>query len=57
MNVRNFIGASSCILLAWLGATYFHEVPYERYPAKKKFESSAAVISEAPDREIVIVEN
>lgn len=32
MNIRNFVGASSAILLAWLGATYFHEVPPERYP-------------------------
>lgn len=31
MNIRNFIGASSAILLAWLGATYLHKVPTERY--------------------------
>jgi CBS-domain-containing membrane protein len=32
MNIRSFVGASSSVLLAWLGATYFHEVPPERYP-------------------------
>jgi hypothetical protein len=32
MNIRSFVGASSALLLAWLGATYFHETPPERYP-------------------------
>ncbi len=36
MSLKNFIGASSAILLAWLGATYFHEVPAERYPNQGK---------------------
>ena len=31
MNIRSFIGASSALLLAWLGATYFRKVPTERY--------------------------
>ncbi|MGJ8634244.1 MAG: hypothetical protein ACSHX7_10020 [Luteolibacter sp.] len=31
MSVRNFIQASSVLLLAWLCATYFHTVPAERY--------------------------
>jgi hypothetical protein len=32
MNIRSFVGASSALLLAWLGATYLHEIPPERYP-------------------------
>ncbi|MFD2257317.1 hypothetical protein ACFSSA_11580 [Luteolibacter algae] len=36
MSIRHFIGASSAVLLAWLGATYFHKVPAERYPQQKR---------------------
>lgn len=32
MIIRSFIGVSSTILLAWLGATYLYKVPTERYP-------------------------
>lgn len=32
MSIRNFIGSTSALLLVWLGATYFREVPVERYP-------------------------
>lgn len=32
MNIRSFVGGSSALLLAWLGATYFHEIPPDRYP-------------------------
>ncbi|MBC7980394.1 MAG: hypothetical protein H7Y36_07520 [Armatimonadetes bacterium] len=32
MTIRNFIGVSSALLLAWLGATFFHKVPAENYP-------------------------
>lgn len=39
MSIRNFIGASSAVLLAWLGATYFHKVPTERYPTQGKLSS------------------
>lgn len=31
MNIRCFIGASSALLLAWLGVTFLHKVPAERY--------------------------
>jgi len=39
MSIRNFIGASSALLLAWLGATYFHKVPAERYPKQDRLSS------------------
>lgn len=42
MNIRNFVGASSAVLLAWLSATYFHEVPPERYQLDRTLSPSAA---------------
>jgi hypothetical protein len=41
MNIRSFVGASSALLLAWLGATYFHEIPPERYPKQDRTSASA----------------
>lgn len=32
MNTRRFVTGSSFILAAWLGATFFNEVPAQRYP-------------------------
>jgi hypothetical protein len=32
MNTRFFVGGSSLILATWLGATFFNEVPAQRYP-------------------------
>lgn len=40
MNIRSFVGASSSLLLAWLGATYFHEIPPERYPNQDRTTAS-----------------
>lgn len=48
MNIRSFIGASSALLLAWLGATYFREVPTDRYP--KRDRTSADASGKADDR-------
>ena len=42
MSIRNFIGASSALLLAWLGATYFHKIPTERYPSQGKFSGAVS---------------
>lgn len=36
MNIPRFVGGSSAILLAWLAATYLHEVPPERYPKQDR---------------------
>lgn len=55
MNVRNFVGTSSLILLAWLGVTYFHEVPFDRYPEKVKIETSVLINQKPEDTEIVAV--
>jgi hypothetical protein len=49
MNIRSFVGASSAVLLAWLGATYFHEVPPERYPKQDRTSVSASKDDEAGD--------
>ncbi|MDP4625097.1 MAG: hypothetical protein NWT08_08155 [Akkermansiaceae bacterium] len=35
MSIRQFIGASSTLLLVWLGVTFFHEVPVGRYQPKE----------------------
>jgi len=42
MSIRNFIGTSSALLLAWLGATYFHKIPTERYPTQGKLSASVS---------------
>jgi hypothetical protein len=41
MNIRSFVGASSALLLAWLGATYLHEIPPDRYPKLDRTSISA----------------
>ena len=46
MNISRFVGGSSAILLAWLGATYLHEVPPERYP---KQDRTLAPTAASPD--------
>jgi hypothetical protein len=50
MNIRSFVGASSALLLAWLGATYFHEIPPERYP--KQDRTSASTVETPADERI-----
>ncbi|QTN33372.1 hypothetical protein HZ994_13960 [Akkermansiaceae bacterium] len=47
MNIRSFIGASSAILIAWLGVTYIHEVPTERYHQQTR--SAVPVTGKAAD--------
>ncbi|MBB5351433.1 hypothetical protein HNR46_001669 [Haloferula luteola] len=32
MNVKVFVSGSAALLTAWLGVTYFREVPGESYP-------------------------
>lgn len=48
MNIRSFVGASSVLLLAWLGVTYLHEIPPDRYPKLDR-----ASISETPADNVV----
>lgn len=36
MKIRNFVSGSSVILVGWLGATFFNEVPSQRYPKLDK---------------------
>jgi len=53
MSIRNFIGASSALLLAWLGTTYFHKVPAERYPKQGKPSSALSVKTDPTSHETV----
>jgi hypothetical protein len=46
MNTRRFVSGSSVILAGWLGATFFNEVPAQRYPKLDKKPATAAVTSE-----------
>ena len=56
MNIRSFIGLSAAILLAWLGVTYFHEVPTERYRLHSR--SSTPITGKTVDAtQELIVEN
>ena len=43
MNTRRFVSGSSVILAGWLGATFFNEVPAQRYPKLDKKPVAAAV--------------
>jgi hypothetical protein len=36
MNTRRFVSGSSCVLAAWLGATFFNDVPEMKYPKLEK---------------------
>jgi hypothetical protein len=46
MSTRRFVSGSSVILAGWLGATFFNEVPAQRYPKLDK-KPAAAVASES----------
>ncbi len=54
MSIPKFIGASSAILLAWLGVTYFHEVPVERYQKQGKFSATSSVKSRTADEAVAV---
>ncbi len=41
MRIRNFIGSSAALLLAWLGITYFNDVPAESYPPHGRLNTSS----------------
>lgn len=57
MSIRQFIGASSALLLVWLGVTFFHEVPAGRYQitdgntldSRTKSEKAETTIVSAPN--------
>ena len=36
MNIRRFVSGCSLLLALWLGATFFNEVPAQRYPKLDK---------------------
>jgi hypothetical protein len=47
MKLRNFVSSSALFLAGWLGFTFIHEVPTQRYPKLDKY---TATPREAPDR-------
>jgi hypothetical protein len=49
MSTRRFVSGSSVILAGWLGATFFNEVPAQRYPKLDKKPATAAIQS-APEK-------
>jgi hypothetical protein len=40
MNTSSFVSGSSILLAGWLGATFFNEVPAQRYPKLDKATAS-----------------
>ena len=49
MNTRRFVSGSSLILAGWLGATFFNEVPSQRYPRLDRKPATAASELEGRD--------
>lgn len=43
MNTQRFVSGSSIVLVAWLGATFFNEVPSKRYPKLDKNPPTASL--------------
>lgn len=41
MNTHRFVSGSSVILAGWLGATFFNDVPAQRYPKLDKSTATA----------------
>lgn len=37
MKLRQFVTTSAIVLLGWLGFTFVHEVPSQRYPKLQKY--------------------
>jgi hypothetical protein len=55
MNVSYFIGLSSAVLLTWLGVTYFHQVPHERYPKQGRLPATSAITPSVETEELIQV--
>ncbi len=55
MNVSSFIGISSAVLLTWLGVTYFHQVPHDRYPKQNRQSASKTVVAPEENEEKIPV--
>jgi hypothetical protein len=50
MQLRHFVSGSAILLIAWLGVTFLHEVPTQRYlqPGSRKTTSANDKPSVAP---------
>lgn len=50
MQLRHFVSGSAILLIAWLGVTFFHEVPTHRYlkPETRKTTGANDKPSDAP---------
>jgi hypothetical protein len=44
MNTSRFVSGSSILLVGWLGATFFNDVPAQRYPKLDKSTASQSAI-------------
>lgn len=63
MKIRMFVTCSAAVLAAWLGVTFFREVPREAYPQlgkgslpiSKKVENQEplVVLEEEPEEQVV----
>lgn len=45
MKIPQFVSGSSVVLVTWLGATFFNDVPAQRYP---KLDKTTAAEQELP---------
>ncbi len=43
MKASRFVCGSSLLLATWLGATFFNEVPFQRYPKLEKSPVTASL--------------
>ncbi len=53
MNTRRFVSGSSLILAGWLVATFFYEVPSQRYPKLDRTPATAALGNKIQDEVIL----
>ncbi|MES2660287.1 MAG: hypothetical protein V4689_16810 [Verrucomicrobiota bacterium] len=55
MNTRRFVSGSSVVLAGWLGATFFNEVPAQRYPKLDKKPATVQLDMESGNSEMTTV--
>lgn len=53
MKLRNFVSTSALFLAGWLGFTFIHEVPTQRYPKLDKYTASPRETPDLPAKEML----
>lgn len=53
MKLRNFVSTSALFLAGWLGFTFIHEVPAQRYPKLDKYTATPREAPDLPSKEMV----